>query len=159
MDKFFMRLQYVAALKKIRQIDIIKGLKKASSTVSNWWNGNIVPGRKNTDAIAEFIGCDPTWLRTGEGDPFPEQNAGNVIQQTTNTVTGNTINGSQVIQGSTTGDITITGKEAELLASVPVLLELAEWLEDMEKEQPGSKAWFTIEVQNKFSKFAEWKKK
>ncbi|WP_028579410.1 helix-turn-helix domain-containing protein [Desulfogranum japonicum] len=153
MNIFFKRLQYVAAVKKINQVDIVKGTGKASSTVSNWWNGNIVPGKRNTDAIAHFIGCDPNWLRTGVGEPFPGGHGNSIIS-------GSKITGSQIVQSSTTGNLTFSdGNTEQLLVSTPFLVEIDEWLEEMEKDEPGFKTWFKIEFQNKFLKFAEWKKK
>lgn len=70
MEKFCDRLQAVAGIKKIFQADLARGTRKATSTVSKWWNGDIIPGPKNRREIAEFFGCEVNWLTTGEGPMF-----------------------------------------------------------------------------------------
>lgn len=72
MESFSDRLQAVARTKKIFQADLARGIGKATSTVSKWWNGDIIPGEKNISVIAEFFGCDHVWLASGEGVPFPK---------------------------------------------------------------------------------------
>lgn len=66
--EYYERLQLVAGMKKIYQTDLVEGLKKDRSTVNRWWNGEIIPGAKNNDLIANFLGCNSNWLATGHGD-------------------------------------------------------------------------------------------
>lgn len=72
-NKFSERLQYLAFEKKLIQADLVLILRQASSTVSRWWNGEIVPGAKNLRKISDYFSCDYNWLKTGEGVPFPEK--------------------------------------------------------------------------------------
>lgn len=71
MTSYSERLQLVAKRKKIFQADIALELRKSRSTVSKWWNGEIIPAPKNNSLIAEYLECNPDWLATGEWEPFP----------------------------------------------------------------------------------------
>lgn len=70
-NTFSERLQRLAKEKNIFQADLVVALKKHSSTISKWWNGEIVPGPKNIRLIAHFFDCNEEWLATGKGEPFP----------------------------------------------------------------------------------------
>ncbi len=72
MNEFKHRLQHLAALKKIEQADLARALSKDTSTISKWWNGEMIPGPKNTRLISEYFGCDYDWLKTGTGEPYPQ---------------------------------------------------------------------------------------
>lgn len=66
-NNFSERLKALASKKNIFQTDLVRDLKKHSSTISKWWNGEIVPGPKNIRLIADYFGCDVDWLATGKG--------------------------------------------------------------------------------------------
>jgi transcriptional regulator with XRE-family HTH domain len=72
MVEFFHRLRAIASIKNKFQTDLVAGLGKHSSTISKWWNGEIVPGPKNMRLIADYFGCNIEWLAKGKGEMFPE---------------------------------------------------------------------------------------
>lgn len=148
MSHFYVRLQYVAGLKKIDQIDLSNGLSIDSSTVNRWWNGKVVPRTKSIRAIADFLGCNLNWLTTGNGDPYPEVGTYKRTKEESAPATS----------------------ESEALKQVRMYRELAQmdadtlgeiqtWLNDMEKIRPGFTGWFRLEFQNRFPEFDEWKSK
>lgn len=70
---FNKRLQYLASVKKYIQADLARVLGQNTSTISKWWNGEIVPGVKNRRIIAEHFDCDYEWLTSGKGTPFEKR--------------------------------------------------------------------------------------
>jgi transcriptional regulator with XRE-family HTH domain len=70
MSTFAKRLQHLASVKKIDQVDIAKGLQTDRSTVNRWWTGKVVPGPKNIRKLRDFFGCDYEWIEKGIGVPF-----------------------------------------------------------------------------------------
>lgn len=81
-NEFHKRLQDLALGKNKFQSDLVTDLKKNSSTISKWWNGDIVPGPKNMRMIAGYFGCDIAWLATGQGKPYPEKTESKSISAT-----------------------------------------------------------------------------
>lgn len=43
------------------------------STLRSWQRGDAKPGFEGMQAIVTVTGCDPGWLLTGQGEPFPTQ--------------------------------------------------------------------------------------
>ncbi len=70
--QFSERLRQVMSVKKIYQKDVIAGTGANKSMVSAWMNGHQKAGPKNNRILADFFGCDPEWLASGKGEPFPE---------------------------------------------------------------------------------------
>ncbi|MGL1931724.1 MAG: helix-turn-helix domain-containing protein [Desulfotalea sp.] len=68
---FHMRLQEVARIKKVDQVDLSAATDTNPSTVSKWWNGKRIPGAKNTRMLADYFGCNISWLECGKGELFP----------------------------------------------------------------------------------------
>lgn len=73
MKRFHLRLQLVAFDKKIEQSDLVRMSNKDKSTVSKWWNGEVVPGPKNTRLLSDILECDYFWLKTGKGHRTPRE--------------------------------------------------------------------------------------
>lgn len=73
MKSFSERLQHVAHIREIDQVDIADTLGKNKSAVSKWWNGKITPGTKNMRSLSDLFKCDYSWLLTGQGEPFPDR--------------------------------------------------------------------------------------
>lgn len=67
MEKFSSRFQELAKKSGLTQVDLVGIFKKDKSTVSKWWNGEIVPGPKNMKAISDYFGCSLPWLKHGVG--------------------------------------------------------------------------------------------
>lgn len=47
-------------------------IKSKQSTITNYETGRNDPNDSVIDLIVREFGCDETWLRTGEGEPYPE---------------------------------------------------------------------------------------
>lgn len=73
---FSQRLQYLIDVKKISQADVASGIDVQRSRISDWLSGKVKTPRKTTlFKIADYFECDPNWLISGEGNPFPEKDS------------------------------------------------------------------------------------
>jgi len=68
-SSFSYRLQLLMRGKKITQAILVRETGLNKSTVSQWVGGSVKAGRKNCLILANYFGCDPDWLQTGEGSP------------------------------------------------------------------------------------------
>jgi len=80
MKEFDERLQYLAVLKKLQQADLARALDKDPSPINKWWSGERVPGPKNMRLISNYFDCNYNWLKTGEGDPYPQKTTETTIE-------------------------------------------------------------------------------
>lgn len=71
--EFKNRLQHLAVSRGYIQADLARVLGQNTSTISKWWNGEIVPGMRNKRVIANHFHCDYEWLDTGTGLPFTKE--------------------------------------------------------------------------------------
>lgn len=149
-DSFSDRLQLFAKSKKIYQADIAVGLKKDRATVNRWWNGLVTPTEKSIDKIADYLGCNPLWLATGEGEPFLDEKK-----------TPYPVQDEQIAPVTSESEALKQVRMYRELAQMDedTLLEIQTWLNDMDKLRPGFKGWFRLEFQNRFPEFDEWKMK
>lgn len=60
----------------MEQKDLIDFLNKDKSTISKWWNGDVIPGHKNSKLISDKFECNLYWLKTDQGEPFPQKEIG-----------------------------------------------------------------------------------
>ena len=61
-EAFGRTLRYVMEREEVRQIDISNALGVARATVSGWYNGEIVPSRKNVERLASRLKVNPEYL-------------------------------------------------------------------------------------------------
>ena len=69
MKQYYERLRYLAASKKLEQVDLAKAIDQDPATINKWWNGDRVPGPKNTRVLCKLFNCEYEWLKNGKGDP------------------------------------------------------------------------------------------
>ena len=69
---FCSRLQEFTRKKKIKQIEIARTLNRERSQISKWFNNTkALPSDITIQLLADTIGCDFDWLKTGKGKAHP----------------------------------------------------------------------------------------
>lgn len=146
MKKFNVRFQELATSKGLAQSDLVGIFGKDKSTISKWWNGEIIPSSKNMRAICDYFGCDLSWLRYGDGGQVVDRLMKGISQAVTSTGTATveargcgpvTVNSnSNVATSPMDGECipaTLTRREFEILARMREHFSPARWAR-LEKE-------------------------
>lgn len=74
-EDFCDRLQHLLNSKGINQVDAANGIGVSESRMSTLLKRGMVknaPHIKTLTKMVDFFGCDFLWLKTGNGEPFPE---------------------------------------------------------------------------------------
>lgn len=155
---FEKRLQQVMTVQKKTQTDITNDTSINRSTVSQWVNGKVVPGVKNTHLLAEYFDCRFDWLKNGEGNMFEKSFPAST---TAREIDAYLIQQSDKLNTTQDSDINPTVRKYRELAEMDedTLGEIQTWLNDMDRYRPGFTGWFRLEFQNRFPEFDDWKKK
>lgn len=170
--KFNDRLQYVASLKKVDQIDIVNDLKIDPATVNRWWLGKVTPRAKSMRLLSDFFECNIDWLANEKGEPFTKPDLVTLKLRDQQKSGPQTSSGKGWrIQDKETAEMDsiscITEPPTKMVRTyrelaemdADTLGEIQTWLNDMEKIRPGFTGWFRLEFQNRFPEFDEWKNK
>lgn len=71
-SRFSERLQYLIDRENFFQADVARGIGVQEARITGWLKGEQKkPYRASIVKLSNFFGCDPNWLQTGEGTPFP----------------------------------------------------------------------------------------
>lgn len=65
--------QRIGVLTDGNQSALARKIGARSATISEWVSGKYPPSYESLLALVAATGCDPGWLLTGRGEPFPAQ--------------------------------------------------------------------------------------
>lgn len=68
------RIEFVIKSASIKKVDFAKRLNISQAFVSQMCSGVAKPSDRTITDICREFGCNEVWLRTGEGEPFQEEN-------------------------------------------------------------------------------------
>ena len=68
------RIEFVIKSANIKKVDFAKRLNISQAFVSQMCSGAAKPSDRTITDICREFGCNEVWLRTGEGEPFQEEN-------------------------------------------------------------------------------------
>lgn len=135
---FGSRLRRLMTINRISEAEVLVQTSLDRSTFAQWAAGEVKASAPNITVLAEYFGCDESWLGTGEGEPYPSAAAKDL--------------------GSTSGQsfrvITLPGDEHPDRG----MQEIAEWIAE---QQDGINYWEVIKAQlaREYPEFREWLKK
>lgn len=66
------RISFIIEAKNITKTEFSKAIKVSQGFVSQMCSGTSSPSDRTIELICRNYGCNEVWLRTGEGEPFPE---------------------------------------------------------------------------------------
>ncbi len=132
---------------------IISNLSDIGKRVEQWLDG------KSFKALAIELGVPPNTLRynlkkgASPKTPLLKEIAACFDKTLDELIHGNTIH--QINNTSENSEKSYSSKYKELESGI--LKEIQEWISHMEQLRPGRKVWFTIEFENRFPEFEEWR--
>ena len=75
------RINQIVKESGLTKTDFAKRLGLSQPHVSRICNGESVPSDRTIQDICREFGCDPVWLRTGEGEPFRQETRQELIMR------------------------------------------------------------------------------